>query len=148
MPSKNARRAGKVSIKAKPHTPYVTPVFKGAKTLGWDKKATLHQNYAKMQLVADPNKQELRPDPEGVPRQAAPIEALVEEARVRFTPLPAPMMNELRPLIQKYGKDTRKMARDRKLNRWQRTDAQLATLVAKFHATQVATKAKESAEQA
>jgi len=147
MPSKNARRAGKVSVKAKPKTPYHAPALKGIEKLGWDKKSTPAQNYKRLGLVVDPNKEELRPDPVGVPRPVAPIEALVPEARPhKFSPLAFSVMNEIRPLIRKYGDDCAKMARDHKLNQWQRTQEQLIKLVAHFHETEAHAAAKVASE--
>jgi hypothetical protein len=137
MPKKSARRGvAKVSVKAKPKTPYTKPVYDKVNEIGWDRKKTLQQNYATMKVVSDVNKQELQPDPEGVPREPAPVEAIVPDVKLRFYPMSDGKMAELRPLIRKYGDDADKMARDRKLNAWQHTPAQLRKLISHFHETE------------
>ena len=150
MAKKTARRAGsaKVSVKAKPKTLHRTPTFDKAVPLGWDKKRTLRQNYSSMGIVNDVNRQVLREAPEGEAGKPAPIELVVPAAKERFHPMSEMLMAELRPLVRKHGADVAKMARDRKLNAWQKTEEQLARDLAHFNATEehAAAKRRERAE--
>ncbi|KAJ1627187.1 hypothetical protein T492DRAFT_1026638 [Pavlovales sp. CCMP2436] len=147
MANKKARQgAAKVSVKTKPKTPDRHPSLPGIQKVGWNKSATLRQNYTKMKLVVDVNAAVMLPDPADIPREQAPIEGIVPEARFKFTPLQMMFMNEIRPLIRKYGDDCGRMARDRKLNQWQRTAPQLERLVKHFHETKAHEAAKVAAE--
>lgn len=148
MANKTARRAGavKVSVKAKPKTLHRTPTFDKAVKLGWNKKRTLRQNYSSMGVVSDVNRMELREAPDGGAGTPAPIELVVPAAKERFHPMCEMLMAELRPLIRKHGSDASKMARDRKLNAWQKTAEQLARDLAHFNATEEHAAAKRRAD--
>jgi hypothetical protein len=155
MANKKSRQgSAKVSVKTKPKTPDRHPSLPGIKKVGWNQKATLRQNYTTMKLVVDvndslrtrANSAPMLPDPADVPRAPAPIDEIVPEARYKFTPLQMMFMNEIRPLIRKYGDDCGRMARDRKLNQWQRTVPQIEKLVKHFRETEAHEAAKEAAE--
>jgi hypothetical protein len=150
MANKTARRAGsvRVSVKAKPKTKHRTPTFDKAVVLGWNKKSTLRQNYTNMGVVNDVNRQVLIEAPEGEASAPAPIELVVPVAKERFYPMSEMLMAELRPLIRKHGSNLSKMARDRKLNAWQKTVEQLAKDVAHFNATEEHAAAKQRANSA
>jgi hypothetical protein len=150
MAKKTARRAGsvRVSVKAKPKTLHRTPTFNKAVVLGWDKKCTLRQNYKSMGVVNDVNRQVMHETPAGDASAPAPIELVVPAAKERFFPMSEMLMAELRPLIRKHGSDVSKMARDRKLNAWQKTVEQLAKDVAHFNATEEHAAAKQRANSA
>mmetsp|Transcript_24708 Transcript_24708/g.72660 ORF Transcript_24708/g.72660 Transcript_24708/m.72660 type:complete len:146 (-) Transcript_24708:63-500(-) len=137
MAKKKARRGttGKVRLSNKTKNPKRVPRFvprgDGEGVVSWNKEGTVAQNYAKLNIVMDVNKIAIDTNA----GKDTPVELLVPPEREKFTPMPERTRAELRPLVRKYGDDVRKMARDRKVNKWQRTQAQLEKLLEHYRAS-------------
>lgn len=134
MAKKKARRAAsaKVRVKAKPATKHVSPgFFASTRVARWNRRQTLQQNYGSLGIATDANHSS-----RAASKGPSIIEKEVPELKPKkFLPMPEDKMAEVRPLVKKYGNDCERMARDRKLNMWQNTPAQLHKLVDYYNAT-------------